>query len=160
MIFQDLKFIKALNKFSWFYLVAINLNWFTSILLAFNDFRGHSSLISQNGVPALKLVEIAIVPISGGVTRCVNLGAKLLVVVRMKIVDWLQPKCRHWSGINSAWITIPFPEPLLPLSRYRRLLNNPNPEPENSGSSWITVRAGTVLWLFMSYQTALRNGSI
>ena len=153
MIFQDLKFIKALNKFSWFYLWAINLNWFTSILLAFNDCRGHSSLISQNGVPALKLVEIAIVPVSGGVTRCVNLGAKLLVVVRMKEVDWLQPKCQHWSGIDN-----PIPRAFVTLVQIQKALEQSKPRTRR-----LWFQSNNCMCrnsLVSSYQTALRNGSM
>ncbi|KAK2569545.1 Guanine nucleotide exchange factor subunit RIC1 [Acropora cervicornis] len=63
--------------------------------------RGHSSLISQNGVPALKLVEIAIVPVSGGVTSVAPRRDQLFVSTGSGLLQQI-----NWDGLLEGEMTM------------------------------------------------------
>ncbi|XP_029180425.2 guanine nucleotide exchange factor subunit RIC1-like [Acropora millepora] len=63
--------------------------------------RGHSSLVSQNGVPALKLVEIAIVPVSGGVTSVAPRRDQLFVSTGSGLFQRI-----NWNGLLEGEMTM------------------------------------------------------
>lgn len=64
-------------------------------------FKGHSSLVSPNGVPALKLVEISVVPVTGGVMSVAPRRNELFISTGNGLLQRI-----NWSGLLEGEMTM------------------------------------------------------